>query len=43
MDMIIRSEMMRRSSVMQFHRGRILGYDLSGISPQSMIPGWQDF
>jgi hypothetical protein len=44
LDKIIRSEMMmRRSNVMQFHRSKILGHNLSGISPQSMIPGSQDF
>jgi hypothetical protein len=41
LERIIRREMMRRrSNVMQFHRSRILGHNLSGISPQSMIPGW---
>jgi hypothetical protein len=44
LDRIIRSQMMRRrSSVMQFHRSRTLGHDLSGISPQSVILGWQGF
>ena len=44
MDRIIRSKMMmRRSNVMQFHRSIILGHNLSGISPQLVIPGWHDF
>jgi hypothetical protein len=42
--MIIRSEMMRRRrNMMQFHMSGILSHDLSGISPQSMTPCWQDF
>jgi hypothetical protein len=28
---------------MQFHRNRTLGHYLSGISPQSVILGWQGF
>jgi hypothetical protein len=44
LDMIIKSYMMmRRRSTMEFHRNRVLGHDLSGISPQSMILGWQGF
>jgi hypothetical protein len=35
--------MRKKSSVMQFHWNIILGHDLSGINPQSVIPGWQDF
>jgi hypothetical protein len=44
LDTIIKREMMRRrSSVMQFHRSRIIGHDLSGISPQLAILGWKNF
>jgi hypothetical protein len=28
---------------MQFHKSRLLGHDLSGTSPQSVILGWQGF
>jgi hypothetical protein len=35
--------MMRRSSMMQFPKSRLLGHDLSGTSPQSVILGWQGF
>jgi hypothetical protein len=38
-----REMMRRRSNVMQFHRSRTLGHDLSGISPQSVILDWQGF
>ena len=28
---------------MQFHMNKVLEHDLSGISPQSVILGWQGF
>ena len=43
LDKIIRSELMRRRSMMQFPKSRLLGHDLSGTSPQSVILGWQGF
>jgi hypothetical protein len=29
--------------MMQFHKNGVLGHGLSGISPQSVILGWQGF
>ena len=44
LDRIIKREMIRRgSSVMQFHRSKILGHDLSGIHSQLVILDWQGF
>jgi hypothetical protein len=34
---------MRRGNVMQLHGIKALGHDLSGISPQLVILGWQGF
>jgi hypothetical protein len=40
LDKIIRIElMMRRRNMMQFPKNRLLGHDLSGTSPQSVILG----